>query len=334
MKGPRFESLRLGIVNPLTLVGRELTSILHERGIPFAKIELFDSSGADKGALTEVASEPAIVSELAPGSLEGLDIVFFCGPYSFNHPWIDRAEADGFIAIDLSQPTTLEADGLPVVAGVSDTPEKKETTIISPHPMVPPVVSLLAALSDLTLELAAVSAVQPASELGQEGVDELLAQTIGALNMQAIPKKVFDRQLAFNLYPPATANEIERLVTAQARMILGRELPLTVAVTQGTTFHGLTFSIFLRFADDIALDEVTRKLSRTETFLMSDADDLVSTIDAAGKDQVLIGRVAKDETLPGAFWIWMAVDNVRRSTALNAVLIAEELIARGSAKPN
>ena len=93
---------RLGIVNPLTLVGMEIQSILRERSFPFAKVVLLDSTGQATGALTEIADEPAVVLAVSDDELEDCDVVFFCGPADGNQEWIQRFDEDNFVAIDLN----------------------------------------------------------------------------------------------------------------------------------------------------------------------------------------------------------------------------------------
>src|SRR5213593_351294 len=107
MADPKHEAgYRLGIVNPLTLVGNEIKTILRERSFPAARVMLLDSTGASAGALTEVGNE-----------LEDLDLVFFCGTAAQNREWIERAGDDAFYAVDLSQPATTENAKL-AVAGI------------------------------------------------------------------------------------------------------------------------------------------------------------------------------------------------------------------------
>ena len=65
---------RLGIVNPLTLVGNEIKTILRERAFPFAKVSLLDSTGKAAGALTEVNDEPAVVTPISDDELEDLAV--------------------------------------------------------------------------------------------------------------------------------------------------------------------------------------------------------------------------------------------------------------------
>jgi aspartate-semialdehyde dehydrogenase len=174
--------------------------------------------------------------------------------------------------------------------------------------------------------LCIASVVQPASEFDKAGVDELLAQTIGALNMKSMPKNVFDRQLAFNLYPALNSDSVERYVVDQVRAINGH-VPLSVNITQGTIFHGYTFAVFLQLSPDVKKEQLELAIAASQPFVVADEEGF-STIDSAGKDQLLVGRISADERIAGGFWVWMAVDNLRRVAALNAVLAAEALLAR------
>src|SRR5712692_738405 len=134
---------RLGIVNPLTLVGNEVKTLLRERNFPFAKVALLDSTGKSAGALTEMGDEPAVVTAVSDDELEDLDLVFFCGPPAGNREWIERYRDDDFVAIDVSQPSTIEQGKL-AVAGVNlDEIGSDDKLLISPHPVAVPIALIL-----------------------------------------------------------------------------------------------------------------------------------------------------------------------------------------------
>ena len=326
--------LRFAIANPLTLVGKELQSILHERGMPYAHMELVDTTGIEGERLTEVNAEAAVVLPAGKDSFIGADVVFFCGPAEANERWAAQAVDDGAFVVDLSQPSQA-VDGIAIVIGVNDHAIEEKVVAISPHPVVVSVALITAALKRLgAIRICTVSAIQPASEFGQPGVDELFEQTINALNMRAIPKHVFERQLAFNLYPAAGGGETEAYIGAQLRAIVGTEVPISVSITQGTTFHSHSFSLFVQFDHEVGRDAVAAELDRSEAIEVAAADDTFATIDAAGRDQLLIGRIQPDPNIANAFWIWGVVDNLRRGAALNAALIAEEYLSRFGSKPN
>jgi len=314
---------RIGIVNPLTLVGNEVQSILRERSFPYAKIVLLDSTGQAVGALTEIGSEPAIVLPVSDDELEDCDIVFFCGPAEGNREWIQRYEDDNFIAIDLSQPSTTE--GKVAVAGVNLEEINDERLVVSPHPIAIPIALILHQIELLgRVEICTATVVQPASAFDQLGVEELARQTISVLNIQTVPHEVFDRQLAFNLYP-ATERD-EEFIAAQVHTLTDPETQIALLVTQGTVFHGHTFSLFVKTKEELSVDQITATLRANVAIAFAEGDQAFGTIDAAGKDEVLIAEVRSDASIRGGFWVWAVCDNLRRSSALNAVLVAEKVL--------
>ena len=325
MKPKHPGGYRLGIVNPLTLVGNEIKTILRERSFPFAKVVLLDSTGESAGALTEVDEEPAVVTAVSDDELEDLDIVFFCGPAEANREWVRKSDEDNFVAIDVSQPSTID-DGRLAIAGVNlDTLDPGERLLVSPHPVAIPIALILHQIAQVSpVSICTATVVQPASELEQAGVEELAQQTISVLNIHAVPKKVFDRQLAFNLYPALERNE--EFIVEQVRAVTGVST-VALLITQGTIFHGHTFSLFVRTEKAVDAAKIVESLRGNAALAFPEGDQQFGTIDAAGRDEVLIAEVRPDPSIAGGFWVWAVCDNLRRSSALNAVLIAEKVLA-------
>lgn len=319
---------RLGIVNPLTLVGNEVKTLLHDRGIPYQKITLLSSLEDEKGALTELDDEPAVVQPISNDELDGLDLVFFCGPGDANLPWIELAEQLGFIAVDLSQPSSMAA-GHYAVSGVNDEEIAGRTgVLISPGPIATPLSIFLGQLlKSVPIELCVATVIQPASESGQGGVEELMQQTISVFNMTAVPQAVFDRQLAFNLYPAQGMDEEIAGISKRIREVIG-DFPLAISVLQGTLFHGHSFSLFLQMRAGTKPEDLAAALRGHPAIEVNEDAEGVSTVDAAGRDQILVSTIRADASLPGSFWVWMVSDNLRRGSALNAVLAAETVLAR------
>lgn len=314
---------RLAIINPLTLVGNEIKTVLRERAFPFERVVLLDTTGQSAGALTDVGDEPMVVGAASAEELAGVDLAFFCGPASGNREWLEGD--NGFIAVDLSQPTTAE-DGKLAIAGVNlESLDASDRKLVSPHPIAIPIALILHELEKVAkVELCTATVIQPASEFDQAGVEELAQQTISVLNVQSVPKEVFDRQLAFNLYP--ALEHREAFVVSQIRAVTDVRAQIALSVTQGTIFHGHTFSLFVKV--DGALDQarITDALKQNPALAFAEGDQEFGTIDAAGRDEVLIAEVRADAAVPNGFWIWAVCDNLRRSSALNAVLIAERVL--------
>jgi aspartate-semialdehyde dehydrogenase len=316
---------RLGIVNPLTLVGNEIKTILRERSFPFDKVVLLDSSGLSSGAVTELGDEPALVETAASDSFEDLDLVFFCGPGENNREWLERSSEDGFAAIDLSRPSAAD-DAPPIVAGINlEVLTDNDRVVISPHPVAIPIALMLHQIGLAgEVQFCAATVVQPASEFEQAGIEELAAQTMSVLTIQSLPQKIFDRQLAFNLYPAVERQE--KTIGDQVRALTDERTELALLVTQGTIFHSHTFSLFVRTREALDIAAVVATLQQNPAIAFPEGDQRFGTIDAAGRDEVLIAEVRPDPSIRGGFWIWAVCDNLRRSSALNAVLIAEKLL--------
>lgn len=315
---------RVAVVNPQTLVGNELKLLLHDRGVHFAGIRLLDSTGENEGALTDLGDEAAVVSEIADSELDDLDVVFFCGDAEKNAPWVAKAESLGFLAIDLSRGARDESGDTPLVASLNSGLSARETgVVVAPHPITVPLALVVDRVRSLSpIEYCTATVIQPASEFGKEGIDELFQQTIQSLNMQGLTKSVFDRQVAFNLFTATAAEPVEARVERELRSVLG--VTASVSLVQGSTFHGHSFSIFLRTTEPLEAAALREAIGGSVAIDAVDEED-ATTVDAGTKDNVLVGRVKRDDAIPNGVWIWAVCDNLRRSTALNAVLVAEAM---------
>ncbi|HEX7152468.1 MAG TPA: Asd/ArgC dimerization domain-containing protein [Thermoanaerobaculia bacterium] len=315
---------KIGIVNPLTLVGNEIKTIFRERSFPYGKVVLLDTSGKDVGALTEVGDEPAVVAAATPDDLEDLDLVFFCGKPGPNHDLIALHRERDFIAVDLSQPTSSE-EGKLTVAGINLEELDPSDVLVSPHPVAIPIALILRQLAPLSpIDVCTATVVQPASEYEQEGVEELAQQTISVLNIQPLPKTVFDRQVAFNLFPSTERHE--ETIVAQIKTLTDARMELALLITTGTIFHGHTFSLFLKTREVVDEAKLIAALKANPIFSFPEGDQQFGTADAAGKDEILIAEVRAEPSIRGGFWVWAVCDNLRRSSALNGVLIAEKAL--------
>lgn len=229
------------------------------------------------------------------------------------------------MAIDLSQPSSA-ADGKLAVSGVNlEEIGSSDRLLASPHPVAIPIAIILRQIELLSrVEMCTATVVQPASMFEQIGIEELARQTISVLNIQSVPQEVFGRQLAFNLYPAPERNE--ELIISQIRALTDPDTELALLVTQGTIFHSHTFSLFVKTKEDLDVERITASLRANAAIAFAEGDQALGTIDAAGKDEVLIAEVRPDASIRCGFWVWAVCDNLRRSSALNAVLVAEKVL--------
>lgn len=327
---------RIGVINPTTLVGKEILSILRERGFPSEEVRLLDTAGVGEGVLMEGPSEPLVVRTVDENELAGLDLVFVCGNGAEAERWVELRTTHDFIVIDLTQPSLHHSAGPESVAEINTEAIEADTNlIISPHPIATALALTLAPIAEsFDVELCTATIIEPASELDQSGIDELFAQTVAVLNAQGIPQEVFDRQAAFNIYPDPTATTIEDYISKQVETITRGRVVTTVQILRGGTFHNHSLSIYVQLSEDASEEEIAALLDEAPELSTAEMDESFGTIDAGGRDELLVGRVRKDPNYVGGFWLYLVADNLRRTSALNAVLIAEHLVERFGVPPS
>ncbi|HEX9668680.1 MAG TPA: Asd/ArgC dimerization domain-containing protein [Thermoanaerobaculia bacterium] len=313
---------RCAIVHPTGLLGKELREALAARPeLTAAEVRLLSDDPEEVGALTEAAGEPALVQAWDPQALEGIDVVFFCGPAAATRRLLGDRSA-GVTAIVLSLDATAE-DGVPVVAGVNSAAAERGAVVLSPHPAVILLAHLLWPLRAVGVEEAVATLVQPASMQGQPGLEEMFEQTRQIVTMTARrPSPIFGHQLAFNLLPHPGPLEP---IAAELAAVLRGEPVVSLNVVQGGVFHSFSASLYLRCAADPGPKAIRRALSEHPQIELADDPKRLGPIEVPGSDKVVVGAVRKETGGAGGYWLWAVMDNLTRGGAVNAVEIAAAL---------
>ena len=332
---PAIDGYRIGIVGALTIVGKELVTILRDRVFPLTRLALLTDDEEEVGTLADGVVEPVFLKATSREELQDLDYVFFCGDPSDIANWIAFRRELGFVAIDLTQPSAFANEEPPRVAGIVSEEDAEDGLIISAHPIATMICLILDPLMQLgKIDHFSASVLVPASESGQEGIDELFQQTLAVLNAEGPPREVFEQQMAFNVYSPSGAADLERFVLRQIREICGTDLEGSLLVQQGATFHSHALALHVEMAEPLDDSVVRRALEAGESVGFGDPDTFPGITDAGGIDEILIVRLHQDHHRPRSLWIQAASDNLRRSSALNAVMLVEEILGRSGAGPN
>jgi aspartate-semialdehyde dehydrogenase len=185
------------------------------------------------------------------------------------------------------------------------------------------------------IERLIVSTYQSVSGTGKKAVDELDAQARASLSGDAMPEPaVYPEPIAFNVIGAAgnfaegdDHTDEERKMMFETRKILGDE-SIGVAVT--------CVRVPVRICHSEAVNVQTREPVSPEQVRewLGDAPGVVveevpTPLRSAGRDEVFVGRIRRDESHPRAFSMWIVSDNLRKGAATNAVQIAEVLVERG-----
>jgi len=306
----------IAILHPTNLLGKELRETIEARHRDWSDVRLMSTREDEIGTLTEVARAAALVSRYEPEKLKGVDLAFFCGTAEESRPLLAELPATT-LGLVLALDATPE-DGLPVVAGVNGDAARGHRTLVSPHPATILLAHLLHPLRVFSPEEAVATVIQPASVRDQAGLEELFEHTRQIVAMtKRTPTPVFGTQLAFNLLPAVAPAEA---ISAQLQSVLAGPPPVALQILQGSVFHAVSASLFVRCASNPSVQAFRKALSENPVLEAADRPRLLGPVDAAASDKVLFGSIRKDDT--GGFWLWAVMDNLTRGGALNAIEIA------------
>jgi len=330
---------RVALIGTDSLRGQEIKNLLSVKRFPLASIDFFDPDVEEEySKLTQFQDEPKVVHHLDPQALDGLDLVFLAAGEETSRNYGRLALAKGFQAIDLSGTFNGDESVPLVVAGVND-----EAAALERYPLIanprPAAIILASLLHRLIGRFGVTSAVafilQPASAFDQAGIRELADQSTAMLSGASPRKEVFKEQVAFNLLSRTEALDAagfscgERQVISEVRRVLGLPgFPITLSIIQAPVFHTYSIMAYVELAKPAGIPEIEAVYRRSRLFKIGPRSGScpVSSMSVAGKEQIFIGQIKKEQDRPNAFWIWTVTDNLTRGSALNALEIAERLL--------
>jgi aspartate-semialdehyde dehydrogenase len=338
-EGQRLGNLfRVAIVGAATLKGKELKEVLEERNFPAVDIKLLDDDES-LGQLERVQDEVAFVQRVTADQLELVDFTFFASDESFTHTHWKMARDAGSAIVDLSYSLELDTNA-PVRAPWIEkelgqqTQMTLESNMISvPHPAAV-VLALIALRAQKagTVHRIAATVMQPVSEQGRRGMDELHEQTVNLLSFQQMPTDVFDSQVAFNMigrYGQTSSQTLEsiesRIANHLRRLLAGHGPVASLMLLQAPVFHAHTFSIYIEMEKNTSLGDFVQALAGEHVEIARAAEDSPSNVNVAGKNDILV-TIRRDVAHENGFWVWAAVDNLRLA-AITAVECATALAA-------
>ncbi|WP_068830122.1 aspartate-semialdehyde dehydrogenase [Pseudomonas sp. BMS12] len=328
------KSFDIAVVGATGTVGETLVQLLEEREFPVGNLYLL-AGNASAGQAVAFRGKNLRVRELAGFDFAQVQLAFFAAGEAASREHAPRAQAAGCSLIDLSG---VLAGALPVVpeanaanlAGLS-----APYLLSSPAPVATALAAVLAPLrSKLAMHKVTVLAALAVSQLGRDGVAELARQTTELLNMRPLEPQLLDRQIAFNLLAQTGAMEegghavLERRAARELKAVLGVDgLKVAITCALAPVFFGDSLAVSVDTAAPLNIDEVARLLDRQAGIELVEAGDYPTAVgDAVGQDELYVGRLRAGLDDPAELNLWIASDNARKGSALNAVQIGELLI--------
>jgi len=337
-----------GIVGATGQVGTVMRSILEERDVPVDRIRFF-ASARSAGTTLPWRGTQVLVEDAATSDPSGLDIVLFSAGATSSRELAPRFAAAGATVIDNSSAWRMDPDVPLVVSEVNpgDVAAARRGIIANPNCTTMAAMPVLKPLhDDARLVRLVASTYQAVSGGGLAGVDELdkqarevvdrareLTHDGGAVAMPA-PSK-FAKPIAFNVLPYAgkyvedgsLETDEEQKLRNESRKILGiPDLRVSGTCVRVPVFTGHSLSLNLEFERPITVERALAVLAAAPGVELL---DVPTPLDAAGRDPSYVGRVRRDGSVDGGrgLALFVSNDNLRKGAALNAVQIAELLLA-------
>lgn len=314
--------LSVALVEPTTLLGRDVRAVLKERAFPASKIHLFHQKPQPGGILTEEDDEVEFIAPLTKDALETSRIAFLCGSADETARFL-RARTDSALAIDLSG----VRNGQPLVVPSEDPdprPLPPGSLFLTPHPVAFVLAEIVRTVESVAPVVGVTAAVdRPVSELGKAALDELFQQALALATFRPMPKETLGTQVAFNSHAPTDSGAFEARVAADVAGLLAREIPLTILSARAGVFHGHLVRVELRLGAGAPpwSDVLARFREQKHAFEIVDPENLSGPVESAGRDETLLLR---GEAEGRRVTLTLAADHLRRAGALLAVRLAEQ----------
>jgi aspartate-semialdehyde dehydrogenase len=328
-----------------------MRTLLAERGFPVDEMRYF-ASARSAGTTLPWAGGEVRVEDTATADFSGLDIALFSNGGSTSKEWAPRVAAAGAVVVDNSSAWRKDPEVPLVVSEVNadDLDDIPKGIVANPNCTTMAAMPVLAPLHAASgLVRLTVASYQAVSGSGGKGVQELDGQLRGAyaagdvrglaLDGRAVavpPPKVYAVPVGFNVIPLAGSivadgsletDEEQKLRNESRKILHLPDLRVSGTCVRVPVFTGHSLAIHAEFSEGLSPEEALELLAKAPGVVVS---DVPNPLEAAGRDEVFVGRVRADQAAPAGKGLVLFVvgDNLRKGAALNAVQIAEELLKR------
>jgi aspartate-semialdehyde dehydrogenase len=331
---------KVAVVGATGAVGREIIKTLHERKFPLDDIVALASHRSVGQEISFGEKRVLTVKNLETFDFAGWDFGLFSPGAAISAVQAPRAAAAGCIVIDNTSHFRMEHDVPLVVPEVNPHALAKfarRNIIANPNCSTIQMVVALKPLHDrFTAKRVVVSTYQSVSGAGKEGMDELFNHTKSSFVYEQSPPQQFTKEIAFNCIPHIDkfmedgSTKEEWKMTVETRKILDPDIQVHATCVRVPVFIGHGEAVSVEFAKPITVAEARAALRDAPGVSVVDQREdggYITPLDCVGEDAVFVSRIRKDPTVANGLSFWCVSDNLRKGAALNAVQIAEELLA-------
>lgn len=327
-----MKKIKLAVVGATGLVGRTALKVLEEYNLPISEYVFFASSRS-AGTTLKFQGKDYIVRELNDNSFdEGFDYAIFSAGGDTSKHYSPIAASKGCIVVDNSSAFRMDPN-VPLIVPEVNPEEIKNNHGIIANPNCSTIQAMLPlkALDNVyTIKRVVYSTYQAVSGAGQKGVEDLE----NGLKGEA-PKK-FPYSIVNNCLPHIDVfldngytKEEEKMINETRKILKKPDLKVTATCVRVPVLNSHSESINVEFEKDFDLKKLVEKLKTYPGIVVQDDPEYniyPLATKASGHDEVFVGRIRRDESVPYGINFWCVADNIRKGAASNAVQIVKKLI--------
>ena len=334
--------MKVAIVGASGAVGQEFLKVLEERNFPIDELLLFGSERS-AGRTYKFRGENITVQLLQhDDSFDGVDVAFVSAGAGTSREFAEDITRYGAVMIDNSSAFRLNEDVPLVVPEVNpeDALVRPRGIIANPNCTTIQMVVALQAIENLShIRKVHVATYQAASGAGAQAMAELTKQTAQYLAGEPVTVEKFQYQLAFNLIPQIDVfledgyTKEEAKMFNETRKIMHSDVRTSATCVRVPSLRSHSESIWVETESPVSVAQAREAFEKAPGIVVLDnpsKKEYPMPLFLAGKDPVYVGRIRKDVAEDNGLAFWIVGDQIRKGAALNAVQIAEYLIAKKS----
>jgi aspartate-semialdehyde dehydrogenase len=333
--------LTVAVVGATGVVGRTMIQVLSEREFPVGELRPL-ASGRSPGRTVSLDGRTYDIEKAVPEAFDGVDIALFSAGADVSRELAPQAAARGATVIDNSSAWRMDENVPLVVSQVNpDDLAWHEGIIANPNCSTMQLAPVLMALRDsVGIERVVVDTYQSVSGTGADAIAELEDQVRAHVEGRPKTAAVYPHPIAFNALPEIDTfldngytKEEWKLVNESRKILHLPELRISCTAVRIPVFVSHSEAVHVETRDPLTPERARRLFEAVPGVLVRDdpaTHDYPLATEAAGRDEVFVGRVRTDPSIPDGRGIafWVVSDNLRKGAATNAVELAELLVAR------
>uniref|UniRef100_UPI00321749FD aspartate-semialdehyde dehydrogenase n=1 Tax=uncultured Draconibacterium sp. TaxID=1573823 RepID=UPI00321749FD len=336
--------MKVAIVGVSGAVGQEFLKVLAERDFPMDELVVFGSARS-AGKTYEFKGKQLTVKELKHGDdFKDIDIALTSAGAGISKEYADTITKHGAIMIDNSSAFRY-VDDVPLVVpevNAEDAKNRPRNIIANPNCSTIQMVVALKPIEDLSkIKRVRVATYQAASGAGAQGIAELEEQVLDVAQGKEAKVEKFQHQLAMNIIPHIDVfldndyTKEEMKMNWETKKIMHTDAEVSATCVRIPVARAHSEAIWVETEEPLTAKQVTEAFEKFEGLTVIDnpaKNEYPMPLFVSGKDDVYVGRIRQDVTDPNSITFWCVGDQIKKGAALNAVQIAEWLVANGEVK--